>query len=154
MGDLSRNFSRKEFRCRCCDRAYVSPRLVAALQDLRDLAGGPVRITSGFRCPDHNWRQGGTPRSQHLLGTAADVVIAGHGVLEMYCLADRVAAFRNGGLGLYPDDGILHVDVRGEHARWGRVEGEYVTLARALSATAAPQAPDQKPKGDQTYAPA
>ena len=36
MGDLSRHFSTHEFRCRCCGRAEINPRLVEALQALRD----------------------------------------------------------------------------------------------------------------------
>ena len=87
MGDLSRNFSRHEFHCRCCGRAELNPRLVEALQELRDLAGRAVRITSGYRCPDHNRAEGGSKRSQHLLGNAADIVIGGHRPTEMFCLA-------------------------------------------------------------------
>ena len=133
MGDLSRNFSKHEFRCRCgCERAEINPRLVEALQELRDLADRPVRITSGYRCPDHNRAKGGKRRSQHLLGNAVDVVIDGLTPIEMYCLADKVSAFRNGGLGIYPNNGIIHVDVRDNYARWGRLEGKYVSLAQAL----------------------
>ena len=140
MGDLSRNFSAHEFRCRCgCDRAEINPRLVEALQALRDLAARPVRITSGYRCPDHNRSKGGKPRSQHLLGKAVDVVIDGFTVTQMYCLADKVAAFRNGGLGIYPDNGIIHVDVRDDYARWGRLDGKYVSLAQALEPTTGDQ---------------
>ena len=146
MGDLSRNFSSREFRCRCgCDRAEVNPRLVEALQQLRDLAGRPIRITSGYRCPDHNRAKGGKKRSQHLLGNAADLAIDGLSVIEMYCLADKVAAVRSGGIGLYPKNGIIHVDVRDGYARWGRLGKKYVALATALSAQRAGEKPT---KGD------
>ena len=142
MGDLSRNFSTHEFRCPCgCDRAEINPALVEALQELRDLAVRPVRITSGYRCPDHNRAKGGKRRSQHLLGNAVDVVIDGLTPVEMFCLAEKVAAFRNGGLGIYPNNGIIHVDVRDAHARWGRLDGKYVSLAQALEqATGDPHA--------------
>jgi len=59
MGDLTRNFSRSEFACPCCGRADVDMRLVEALQELRDLAGVPVRVNSGFRCAKHNREVGG-----------------------------------------------------------------------------------------------
>lgn len=132
MGDLSRNFSTHEFNCRCCGRAEINPRLVDALQELRDLAAAAVRITSGYRCPEHNRAVGGAKRSQHLLGNAADIVIDGRSVAETYELAEQVPAFRNGGIGVYPEQGFVHVDVRDGRARWGRLDGRYVALEKAL----------------------
>jgi len=102
MGDLTRNFSRSEFACPCCGRADVDMRLVEALQELRDLAGVPVRVNSGFRCEKHNREVGGARRSRHLLGEAADIVVKGLTPERMYRLAEQVEAFRNGGIGLYP----------------------------------------------------
>ena len=77
MGDLSQNFSRSEFMCKCCGEAKVEPGLVAALQELRDLAGAPITVISGYRCPKHNAAVGGAKASQHMLGKAADIVIKG-----------------------------------------------------------------------------
>lgn len=135
MGDLSRNFSTHEFNCRCCGRAEINPRLVDALQELRDLAAAALRITSGYRCPEHNCAVGGAKRSQHLLGNAADIVINGRSVEETYELAEQVPAFRNGGIGVYPEQGFVHVDVRDGRARWGRLDGRYVALEKALKPT-------------------
>ena len=43
MGDLSRNFSKHEFRCRCgCGRAEVNPSLVEALEQLCQVARHPL----------------------------------------------------------------------------------------------------------------
>jgi len=135
MGDLSRNFSKHEFTCRCCGRIEINPRLVDALQELRDLAGLPVGVTSGYRCPDHNRAVGGAKQSQHLLGNAADIVVKGRSVAEMHTLAEQVPAFRDGGIGVYPEQGFIHVDVRDGRARWGQLDGKYVTLAEALERT-------------------
>ncbi len=135
MGDLSKNFSRHEFACRCCGRAEINQRLVDALQELRDLAGLPVRVTSGYRCSEHNRAIGGATRSQHLLGTAADIVVRGMIPAEMYRLAEDIEAFHNGGIGVYPDKGFIHVDVRDGRARWGQLDGKYVALAKALKNT-------------------
>jgi len=132
MGDLTRNFSRSEFACPCCGRADVDMRLVDALQELRDLAGVPVRVNSGFRCAKHNREVGGARRSRHLLGEAADIVVKGLTPERMYRLAEQVEAFRNGGIGLYPQQGFIHVDVRGGRARWARLDGKYVALEKAL----------------------
>lgn len=47
-------------------------RLVAMLERLRAALGGrPVAISSGYRCPAHNWAVGGAPESQCLLGNTA-----------------------------------------------------------------------------------
>jgi len=84
-------------------------------------------ILCGYRCLEHNRRVGGKPDSQHLLGKAADIRIAGLGVQAMYELALRVPQFAGGGIGVY-DRGFLHVDVRGHAARWAQVQGAYVDV--------------------------
>lgn len=134
MGDLSKDFSKSEFTCRCCGEVTVSAVLMAALQQLRDLAGRPISILSGYRCPDHNRKVGGTRFSQHLLGTAADLVIPGLTPREVYDLAVQVPAFRDGGIGLYPKEMFIHLDVRPTGPkRWARIEGRYVDIEEALT---------------------
>ena len=132
MGDLSRNFSRSEFACRCCGKADIDPRLVDALQELRDLANAPIRVTSGYRCPEHNRVVGGAKQSRHLRGHAADIVIKSLSVAGMYELAEQVAAFRNGGIGVYPEQGFVHVDIREVRTRWGHLGGKYVSFEEAM----------------------
>lgn len=46
------------------------------LQPLRDELGWPIRISSGYRCPELNELIGGSPKSQHVLGEAADIQLA------------------------------------------------------------------------------
>jgi uncharacterized protein YcbK (DUF882 family) len=122
MGDLSKDFSRSEFVCKgtdCCDgSAPVHPALVTGLQELRDKVGGPLAISSGFRCRRHNAAIGGAQDSQHTLGMAADVrVPEGWTAERLAALAETVAVFRDGGIGIYPT--WVHVDVRTTGpARW------------------------------------
>ena len=74
MGDLSRDFSRSEFRCKCgCGKDDVSMDLVVQLQRLRSLLRRPVIVTSGVRCEAYNAQVGGKPDSAHLTGEAADI---------------------------------------------------------------------------------
>ena len=116
MGDLSEHFSRKEFACKCgCGKADVSPELVKKLELFRALCGGkPMHINSACRCEKHNKASGGAPRSQHLLGRAADVrKIPGMSIDEMAKHAEE-AGFD--GIGKYRS--FVHVDVRGKPARW------------------------------------
>lgn len=43
------------------------------LQPLRDAWGKPIRVTSGYRCPELNKKVGGSMTSAHLCGYAADL---------------------------------------------------------------------------------
>lgn len=56
----------------------AAKRNIAALVDrvldpLREAWGGPITVTSGYRCPLLNKAVGGVPTSQHLSGHAADI---------------------------------------------------------------------------------
>ena len=122
MGDLSRNFSRSEFACQggdaCCGGSSpVSRDLIEALQELRDMVGKPLVITSGFRCRKHNREIGGATESQHCLGTAADIQCPGLPPEVLAESAATVERFRQGGIGVYRR--WVHVDVRTNGpARW------------------------------------
>lgn len=129
---LSLNFNEDEFRCRCgCNRVFVNPSLVLALQGLRDIVRAPVKILSGYRCPEHNRAIGGTNKSQHVAGNAADILISGLSVREMFETTRLIEEFQLGGIGIYVEENFIHVDVRGDGpARWGRITrgGPYVGL--------------------------
>lgn len=78
MGNLSKNFSRKEFTCQCgCGFDNVDLRLVKTLQVIRDAAQHPIVIMSGCRCSSHNKIVGGVANSSHLKGLAADFYVVG-----------------------------------------------------------------------------
>jgi uncharacterized protein YcbK (DUF882 family) len=98
--------------------------------------GTELQITSGCRCPLHNADVGGAAQSHHLTGNAADVAACGISPLALYLAAEQVYSFRNGGIGLYPQQ-YIHLDTRMSRARWYRVAGkdhaitEYLTHANA-----------------------
>ena len=48
--------------------------LLPILNSVRAEYGKPIRVTSGYRCPQLNKLVGGVPTSAHLHGLAADVV--------------------------------------------------------------------------------
>jgi uncharacterized protein YcbK (DUF882 family) len=143
MGNLSAHFSRSELQCRCCGRLQIDSRLLDGLEKLRALAGIPVVIHAGYRCPRHNQEVGGVPHSEHTLGLAADVALPGLSLQRMYELALEVSQFAQGGIGVY-DGGFLHVDVREHRARWARVSGRYVGIAALV------REPDLIAKGEQS----
>jgi uncharacterized protein YcbK (DUF882 family) len=122
MGDLSKDFSEWEFTCKCCGVTIVDPRLVEALQELRDNLGKKITITpnGGYRCPINNARRKGrASRSQHLYGRAVDIQVGGMKPKEVLVEVRKVPAFYAGGIGLYSQ--FVHCDVRqGKRpARWG-----------------------------------
>ncbi len=112
-GMLSKNFNRSEFACKHCGQVIVSPELVRKLQELRDRLGRPVTITSGYRCQVHNRAVGGASQSQHMLGTAADIVVSGMTPAQVAQVAEGIGF---GGIGRYKT--FTHVDVRAGKARW------------------------------------
>jgi len=115
---LSAHFNEDEFRCRHCRQlpaGGMAPALIAKLEQLRERVGKPLVIVSGYRCPEHNRAVGGAPKSQHLLGTAADVSASDIGVDKLAEVAERVGF---GGIGRYERQGFVHVDVRAGRARW------------------------------------
>ena len=84
-------------------------------------------INSGYRSPNHNQSVGGAPMSQHLFGKAIDLKIGdinqdGRVNQEdkqiVYKILNTDIIANKGGLGFYPNTQILHMDVRGKHARW------------------------------------
>ena len=54
------------------------------LEVLRERAGGPIRINSGYRSPQLNKKVGGVPTSNHLTGCAVDIRVADMGQLIRY----------------------------------------------------------------------
>lgn len=77
MGDLTKDFSRREFACKCgCGFDRIDPRVVNMAQKIRDTIGESVRINSACRCRKHNAAVGGVGESYHMDGTAADLSCA------------------------------------------------------------------------------
>ena len=75
------------------------------LQPLRDRFG-PIRINSGYRCPELNKAVGGVANSQHMRGEAADIYLPTKAKLDCYALITdwiktemRITEIRNTSLG-------------------------------------------------------
>ena len=110
MGDMTENFSRAEFDCKDqCGLNLTKPALVAVLQTIRDHFDVPVKIVSGTRCEKHNRKVGGAKKSQHLLGTAADIQVSGISPGEVARFAKSLMK-GYGGVKAYAT--FTHVDTR------------------------------------------
>jgi uncharacterized protein YcbK (DUF882 family) len=122
--NLTKNFSLAEFASR--DGSPTPPAVIEnlkalaeQLQIIRDYVGHPIKVNSGYRSPAYNKAVGGAQNSQHLLGKAADICIAGkdpeilHFAIQELILKKKI---KNGGLGLYKT--FVHYDIRPGAARW------------------------------------
>ncbi len=85
------------------------------MDDIRELTGEPIMISSGYRCPEHNVEAKGTPDSQHLKGTACDFYAENVDTETLARYAEECGA---DGVGRYPT--WVHADVRS-----GRVYDQY-----------------------------
>ena len=78
MGDISANFSRSEFACKCgCGQDTVDTELVMLSELVRRLNGNKsITPNSGNRCEARNKATiGASKKSYHLYGKAADLPI-------------------------------------------------------------------------------
>lgn len=120
---LSANFKVKEFACKDGSNIiFVDSELVDLLQKIRDHFGKAVTITSAYRTASHNKKVGGSTRSQHLYGMAADIQVKDTEPAAVAAFAETLLV-NKGGIGIYPKKtgrakGWTHVDVRKAKSRW------------------------------------
>ena len=107
MGDLTKNFNREEYACKCgCGRDNIKNELVYKVQQVRDVLGKSIRINSGVRCIRHNGNIGAAETSSHIDGWAAD--LAYKGSTERYQLLNAaMQVFNRVGIA----KNFIHVDV-------------------------------------------
>ncbi len=121
-----KNFTEDEFRCRCgCGAADMKEEFLEILQHIRNLVGFPLRVNSGFRCPEYNARLSSTGlNGPHTFGKAVDFGVFGpqyHAVLG-HALALGITGVGSQQKGLIRSR-FLHLDTiqpGGVHPRpWG-----------------------------------
>ena len=101
---------------------YVDPKLLdllAAVQAWLVYYGinNPIIIHSGFRTVEYNNRlKGSAKNSMHLYGKAVDFRVDGLSVKQLARLASY---FQAGGIGLYNEQGFIHLDTGGIRVWYG-----------------------------------
>lgn len=123
---LSENFRISQFRAglpaingmpESYDYVRVSPALIEALEEIRARVGQPLIILSGYRPPDYNRAVGAKSDSTHVDGLAADICCTGLTTEDLRDICNEVIG-QSGGVGYYSKSKYVHVDVRGQKARW------------------------------------
>lgn len=135
-------------RCRVTgSEVDMDPRLIAILSQLSTFYGRTLQLISGHRAPHAN---GTSETSQHTLGRAADIRIPGVTIQELKKVAIKLGAR---GVGLYPEKGFVHVDVRDKQRYywvWTARAGEQADMGWArpklvkTSATEAESSPESE----------
>jgi zinc D-Ala-D-Ala carboxypeptidase len=105
------NFTAKEMACTHCGADGVKPQLMDKLQALRNRYGKPMRITSGYRCPQHPVEARKTTPGAHALGLAADVGVEGAEAYQILKLAFELG-FTGIGVQQKGSGRFIHLDVR------------------------------------------
>lgn len=113
---LSTNFRVREFASKDgADVIFIAPALVNILQYIRSHFKAPVTINSAYRTESHNKKVGGAKHSQHLYGTAADIVVRGVSPKQVAAYAETLLK-NKGGIGIYKN--FTHIDCRETKSRW------------------------------------
>lgn len=125
---VSAHFRVREFASNDgADKVLIDDDLVKLLESIREAAGGKaVTINSGYRSPEHNKAVGGVSNSQHVKGTAADIVVSDTDPLTVGQIAEHYLNTK-GGIGVYQS--FTHVDTRANRSRWDQRSGKQVVVS-------------------------
>lgn len=99
-----RYFKPNEFADKSNGALVISENLVRMLDQVREIYGKPITITSGYRTPEHNAEVGGVPDSAHVKGLAADIY--GSNMLDLLA-AVKMVGFKRVGVA----SNFIHVDI-------------------------------------------
>ena len=120
MADMiTPNFSIAEMACRCCGKADMDPEFMRMLQELRNEVG-PLMISSGFRCEDHNEKLSSTGRhGPHTEVKASEILIYGERAVLLF---ERARKIGFSGIGVSQKGPhhkrFVHVDTLERKALW------------------------------------
>ncbi|MBN2879574.1 MAG: leucine-rich repeat protein [Clostridia bacterium] len=111
----------KELMCPCYGQFCsglpaqgIDPELLRLIEKIREEAGVPVYIITGYRCEDYNRNINADGESEHVLGRAADLWSPDLTAEQLYTICDSLNL--GGGVGQYPSH--VHIDTRGAYIRW------------------------------------
>ena len=82
------HFTYRELQCKCygefCNGGDMDDEFMEKLEKIRTTFGRPMRVTSGFRCPEYNNRHAATGLTgPHTTGKAIDILISGREAFDL-----------------------------------------------------------------------
>ena len=115
MGDLTKNFSKAEFACKCgCGQCNLDARIPKACQTIRNELGAAVTVSSGVRCVKRNAAVGGVKDSYPTQGKAADLSCAAGSRALFLCIVNLCDQGKLPDVEYvigYPKKDFVHIDV-------------------------------------------
>lgn len=104
-------FSRSEWACQHCGRCEVDETFVMRIDELRRKYGMPLRITSGYRCPEHNAAVSSTGHDgPHTTGRAVDLAVSRGDAYQVLKIAMAMGGFSGFGFAQRGSGRFLHID--------------------------------------------
>ena len=143
LSKASAHFKITEFACNDgSDKILIDDKLVELLEFIRNYFNKPVAITSAYRTAAYNKKVGGRNDSQHLKGTAADIIVSGVKPDEVVTVAELFLG-NSGGIGLYSISGFTHVDTRANTSRWYEASRGYIVTRGRFSVAPVQEVDDE-----------
>ena len=113
MACESEHFSKEELQCSHCGECHMDAEFLEMLEEIREAYGGPIHVTSGYRCPEYNNTISNTGTTgPHTTGKAVDVKVYGK---KAYKLVNTAMYHGVTGIGIHqhgPHEGrFIHLDI-------------------------------------------
>ena len=87
---ITPNFFAQEMSCKCgCGKHGMDEEFMRMLQELRNEVGA-LRISSGFRCEDHNDKVSKIKNGPHTQAKASDILISGERAMLLFERARKI----------------------------------------------------------------
>lgn len=110
------NFAEREFNCSHCGKNEMKPEFLHRLQALRTIYGKSMRISSGYRCPQHAIEVVKAVPGPHTTGLACDVAVEGADAYRLLTLALN-QGFKGIGIQQKGQGRFIHLDLTSEYGR-------------------------------------
>lgn len=118
------NFSKAEFDCKQTGENEMRSEFMDVLQRIRTLYNRPIRITSGYRSPDHSIERAKGSPGAHAYGLACDIATRGTDMQLLMVLAYN-EGIRRFGLDQKGSSRFMHIDIADKNLHFPRSTWTY-----------------------------